>query len=180
MWREDLFYSEAIMKFISETNERIHKEELVRMKLRRSVFEKSYGREFKTLRDAIHARMPTGEREILRKLLTDILLHEIFFDSFGPSNRPSESVRRRYGSEASFLYELYESARCTDGGFLLIFGDERGKIDYYAGRDYIPLIERKMPCLALDLEEHSYFYDYLFERDSYIKAALCELNLSKI
>ena len=167
------------MNFISETNKEIHREELVRMKHRRAIFEKSYNSSFKTLRDVYRARIPRYEREALVKLVSDICLHEIFFSSFDARGGVSDTVKNKYGSEAAFLYELYECARNADGGFLLIFSDGR-RIDFYAGRDYLGLIEREMPILALDLEEHAYFYDCFFERDSYIKAALRELNISKI
>ena len=168
------------MNFTSEANERIHKEELVRMKHRRSIFEKSYGREFKTLRDVDRARIPTYEREELYKLVSDIILHEIFFNSYDSPKKPSLTVCEKYGSEASLVYELYECARAAEGGFLLVFGYKNGNVNYYAGREYMQFIKRESPCLALDLEEHAYFYDYLFERDKYIKNALSELNLSKI
>lgn len=168
------------MNFISESNERIHREELVRMKHRRSIFEKSYKAEFKTLRDVYRARIPAYERDVLARLVCDINLHDIFFSSFDMSGGRSDAVRRQFGSDAAFLYELYECARSAEGGFLLIFGGREEKINFYAGREYLSLTERKMPKLALDLEEHAYFYDYLFERDGYIKTALSGLNISKI
>ena len=34
--------------------------------------------------------------------------------------------------------------------------------------------------LAVDLCEHAYFYDYGFDKKSYLKAALSSLDLSKI
>ena len=168
------------MNFISETNKAIHKEELVRMKHRRAIFEKSYGGDFKTLRDIRRSRIPAYERDEISRLVTDITLHDIYFSSFGAVGCASERVRKRFGNEASFLYELYECARAADGGFLLVFSDGNGKIDYFAGRDHERWTSRGIPCLAIDIEEHAYFYDYFFERDSYIKSALSELNLSKI
>ena len=168
------------MKFISDANLSIHKEEFERMKHRRAIFEKSYGVELKTVRDAYRSHIPLYEREETVELITNIILHDVFFSSFGFSGHVSVPVRKRYGSEASFLYELYECAKAADGGFLMIFSNENGKIEFCAGREYKRQVERNMPCLALDLEEHAYFYDYLFERDSYIKSALSQLDLSKI
>ena len=168
------------MNFISEANKMIHKEELVRMKHKRSIFEKSYGMTFRTLHDVGRARMAITEREELARLLTKIILHEIYFSSFCRAGNVSERIRKQYGSEASFLYELYECTKEADGGFLLIFNDKVGRIDYCAGRDCGEYLRKRTPVLALDLEEHAYFYDYLFERDRYVSAALSELDLSKI
>ena len=85
------------MNFISETNKAIHKEEVVRMKHRRAIFEKSYGREIKTLKDIQRSRIPWHEKEEASRMVADIMLHDIFFSSFGSSGKPSELVKKRFG-----------------------------------------------------------------------------------
>ena len=167
------------MNFISERNKTLHTEELIRMKHRRAIFEKSYGARFKTAEDVNMARIPRRERDELFNLVMDIAYHEVYFSSFGNSGTVCGAVREQFGSEASFLYSLYECAMHSDGGFLLIFND-RGKIEFSAGRDVSRAQTNKIPCLTVDLEEHAYFYDYFFERDRYLSAALSSLNLLKI
>ena len=168
------------MKFISDRNRDIHKGELMKMKHKRSIFEKSYHTTFNSVNDAFQKAVPQREREELYGLLCDIALHEIYFSSFLPHRGVSELIKKRYGSEAAFVYSLYECAREADGGFLLVFSDERGRVEFCAGRDYGALLRKRMPILALDREEHAYFLDYQFERESYIRAALSEFNISKI
>ena len=87
------------MRFISKTNEAMHKEELVRMKHRRSIFEKSYGATFRSIRDAERVRMPINEREELTRLLSEIILHEIFFSSFDSPGKISEKIRKKRAAD---------------------------------------------------------------------------------
>lgn len=169
------------MNFISDACKALHEDYLRTMKLRLSIFEKSYSKVAgKSLSEIERMRIPSGEREELIRLKAEILAHELYFSSFGASNERCERVCEHYGSEAAFLYRLFTECACVDGGFLLLYADSRGKPSFYAGRDYIGLLYRDTPMLAVDLCEHAYFCDYGFNRDSYVKAALSELKLSKI
>ena len=169
------------MNFVSEANKSIHKEYLRQLKLSLSIFEKSYPWiRGKNIKEIARGRLKSDERDELIRLKGEILAHEIYFSSFGQSTG-APSIRKEYGSEASFLYQLFcEAIKCRDGGFLLVYLDKRGTINLYAGEDYYKIFDEYVPCLAIDLCEHAFFYDYLFEREKYIKSAISRLDLSKI
>ncbi len=169
------------MDFVSKANKSIHKEYLRQLRLRLSIFEKSYPWiKGKNTKEIARGGLKSDERDELIRLKGEILAHEIYFSSFGESSG-APSLRKEYGSEASFLYNLFcEAKKCRNGGFLLIYIDKRGKINSYIGNDYYKLFDECVPCLAIDLCEHAFFYDYLFEREKYIKSAISRLNLSKI
>lgn len=166
--------------FLSQANIDIHKEYLRQKKLQYSIFEKSYpqiigksGKEIKRI------SLPKGEREELLFLKGEIIAHEMFFDSFFDNARYPSEMREEYGSAAGFLYSLFENAIKSEG-FLLVYRARDGKIGYYAGLDYRDIIFNTTVFLAVDLYEHAYFYDYLFDKKLYLQHALSILNLSKL
>ncbi len=168
------------MNFVSESNIARHKEYLRELKLRMSIFEKSYpDMQGAALGGIMRARAARSERELALRLKAEINAHELYFSSFGNSGCRSEKVRSAYGSEAAFLYRLLCECREARGGFLFVFAEGRG-VDYYVGEEYARWLVGKSPILALDLCEHAYFMDYGFHRDDYLKAALSRLNLSKM
>ena len=65
-------------------------------------------------------------------------------------------------------------------GFLILYIDRYGKIQSYAGLNYVEVLTRYTPLLAVDLFEHSYFIDYGFEKEKYLSSALSNLNLSRL
>ena len=169
------------MYFLSENNVLSHKEFLKELKLKLSVLEKSYSRlsgvkisELDSLRLSAEVR-----REALT-LKSEILLHELYFDSFSEKFYSCEAARLAFGSEASFLYEMEEAAKAQSVGFLLIYIDSKGRLSFSIGEDLSRILARATPLLALDLWEHAYFTDYGFDRKKYLKAALLHLNLNKI
>ena len=168
------------MKCLTEQNLSLHKEYLRELKLRLAVLEKSFpSGNTETLKDVRRLPLNSEEREAWRRLKAEVLAHEIYFSSFGKSGTPSESVREKYGSEASFLYTLYEECMKAKGGFLFIWKSNRG-VEFFVTDEYSDLLERYTPILALDLCEHAYFNDYLYDKKAYIQASLRELDLSKL
>lgn len=170
------------MQFISEANRQMHEDYLRRLKLEYSIYEKSYpGMLGKSLREIIKLRLPNQtEIESAVKKKCEISAHELYFSSFGNSNSASPKVKREYGSEAEFLYETLQKCMSADGGFLLIYRDYRGRIATYAGSEYQSVFLNYTPLLALDLCEHAYFYDYLFDKQGYVKSALSHIALERI
>ena len=167
------------MRFLSERNLSLHKEYLRNLERKYSIFEKSYPSLVgKGLRGVARAKVERGEREEAFLLRAEIEAHRLFFSSFSDCSGRCEAVCKKYGSEASFLYELMRASSEREG-FLLVFRGERG-VEYYAGREYGKIFMRYNPLLAIDLCEHSYFLDYLFDKRTYMKNALSRLNLAKI
>ena len=169
------------MDFISQTNYELHREHLRQLKLRMSIFEKSYPQiKGKSPRQILKLPIDRTEREAAASLLADILAHELFFDSFSSTNTTSRPVRDAYGSEANFLYLISRKAeKCH--GFLFVVQDRCGVPEIVAYNEPLSaFLSNATPTLAVDLCEHAYFYDYFFDRESYVKAALSRLDLSKI
>ena len=170
------------MNFVSDACRRMHEEYLYRLKLEYSIYEKSYPAladksPNEIVRIRLHSRTEL-DNAIMKKC--EILAHELYFNSFGNSNGRSDKIRNYYSSEAEFLYEAMEKCMSADGGFLLIYPDIHGKICLYAGREYKSIFLKHSPFLALDLCEHAYFYDYFFDKKSYVSAALSHISLERI
>ena len=169
------------MDFISLTNYELHREHLRQLKLRMSIFEKSYPSiKGKSPKQILKLPLDRTEREPIADLLADILAHELYFNSFSSANTTSPLVRATYDSEANFLYVILQRAEeCR--GFLFVVQDRRGQPDVRTcDRPLSVFLSNDTPVLALDLSEHAYFYDYYFDKQSYVKAALSRLDLSKI
>lgn len=144
---------------------------------RLSALKKSFpGRGSLDTREILAARLHGAEREML-PVAREILLHDIFFSSFSEKQGKMPPALRRYSSDAAFRYALLERARGTRDGFLCIFPDRRGdaRFEIVSPPDFCMTA---IPRLALDLAEHAYFYDFGFDREKYLSAAVALLDLS--
>ncbi len=169
------------MDFISRTNYEMHREHLRTLKLRMSIFEKSYPETAgKTCRELLRLPIKRSEREEAAALKADILAHELYFSSYSSHNVPSVRVRDTYGSEANFIYQLSRAANDAEG-FLIVMTDRHGAVTFGVYKDPLSaFLSSNTPALALDLCEHAYFYDYFFDKAAYVKAALAALDFSKL
>ena len=170
------------MNFLSEETVLRHKNYLADLRLKYSVLEKSYpeilGLDIKEI-DSL--RLPSQvKREAISKK-SEIILHELYFNSFSDKFYLSAAVKACYGSEANFLYEIEsELMKSCSYGFLLIYADIRKRLKFVFGDELSDILLKNEPILAIDLWEHAYFSDYAFDRKRYVKGALLHLNLSKI
>ena len=166
-----------ISDFLSERSIFMHNEYLKKLKLQYSVLEKScpsiIGRDLAEIQ-----RLKVPYKDEILALKAEIVAHEIFFDSFGVKNQTSSVIRNSHGSEASFVYELYDAARKTANGFAFVVRTRKG-VEIYLGAP-VEILKTKNPLLAIDLCEHSYFLDYGFERELYIKNMISYLNLNNV
>lgn len=165
------------MKFLSDRAVELHKEYLRQERLKYSILEKSIPKIVgKGIREISGMRLK--EKDEIINLKCNILCHELFFESFGKGFESSYAVRAKFRTEASFFYEVSESAKSARGDFLF-FCSSNGSVSVHIGEGR--LISRlKNPVLVIDLCEHAYFLDYGFERDAYVKTALAHLKLSKL
>jgi superoxide dismutase len=155
----------------------MHTEYLKKLKLQYSVLEKSCpciaGRDVSEIQ-----RMRVKYKDEILSLKAEISAHELFFASFGAKNQTSSLIKRTYGSEASFIYELYEATRDVGNCFAFV-NRTGGGVEFSLGEPK-EILKIKNPVLSIDLFEHSYFLDYGFEREEYIKNMLAHLNLNKV
>lgn len=166
----------GIEAVISDQALNMHKDYLKRLRLKYSVLEKSYPELRGKGIDEI-AKMRIRDREEALNLKCDIALHELYFSSFGEGYQCSELARACFGSEASFLYELFEWCRSHKDDYAVVHIN-RGKIDF-AGGSCDLFIKIRKPILCVDLCEHAYFLDYGFERDTYLERLLPYLNIGR-
>lgn len=168
------------MDFLSARNLRMHTEYLENLRCRFSIFEKSYnGLAGGDLKSIARSHIPHTEKKAAISIKSEIILHEVYFSSFFESGSVSQNVKKKYGSEASFLYKLYDECLDKDG-FLIVFLNKSNEPEYYAGREYCELLMSVVPCLSIDLCEHAYFYDFGFDKKRYLQSALSALDLLKL
>lgn len=168
---------EGILSFISDEAYTAHLDYVNTSKLKYSILEKSYpivkGR---SLLEIGKQRLPKDVKCEMINLRCEILCHELYFSSFGRQYQNCNLVGKRFGSVASFLYNLSSIARSVKQGFLIIY--ERGEeFLIYCGDDYSEIFLRHKPLLCIDLYEHAYFKDYGFNKEKYVTEALSYLNL---
>ena len=169
----------SINHFLSDEAIALHKEYLRHLKLRYSVLEKSIPEIVgKDIRSMYKMRLGKEKDEILG-LKREIQYHEVFFESFGAGYQTSDAVKKKYVTEASFLYEVYLSGSGRDVSFIIIYvKNGEIKIDaVYTPMQIPPQIE---PILVIDCCEHAYFLDFGFNKDAYLKSLMPYLNLSLI
>ena len=173
----------GLYSFLSDRAIELHREHVAREKHRYSVFKKTYpeisGLDVKEIQ---RLRIDPDDKGSILRLYLDILYHEVFFNSFGEPHVCSEKVRERYGSEASFLYEIYKSAFDMNSGFVVVYNDGIGVEFDNSDKIYGRILKMKSfkPYLAIDLCEHAYFLDYGFNKAEYLKRALSVLDLGAI
>lgn len=169
--------NQGLLAFLSEETVRAHGEYLNTQKLKWSVVKKSYP-DLNDSHDWRMRRMGREERERVMELKCNILFHELYFSSFGERYQRSPELKRQFGSEAEFMYQLYLAGQdeSTVGVAIVFSGRDIKIVKLHTYSDIIPLT----PILALDLMEHAYFSDYGFDRCAYLKSALSYLNISDI
>ena len=165
------------MRFISERALSLHKEYVENERLRLSVFKKTYPElTGNSVRDILRSRCKE-KREVAR-LKLNVACHKLYFSSFGRQYSASEAVRRSYGSEATFLYELGRTSDGCGEKFVFVYSDGC-EVNILSGNEW-ELARIKGNILVLDLCEHAYFLDYGFDRSAYVKKMLPYLDLSKL
>ncbi|MBR2930976.1 MAG: hypothetical protein IKC32_07080 [Clostridia bacterium] len=125
-------------------------------------------------------REAKGVEAELRALRYDIELHGVYFQSFGEQSYvASSAVRAAFGSESGLAYRLLSMGMAREGGFVGVFS-VGGRLGLFSAGSAEEVYSLGTPLLAIDLCEHAYFYDYLFDKEDYLRAAIAHLDLSLI
>lgn len=167
--------------FLSEENIKRHLEHLRTLRLKYSVLEKSLP-ELKGKDMTVVARSGINKKikEEALELLWLINSHELFFNSFNDNPTWSEAMRKHNSSRERFVYDLLMEARDKDCGFLYIYPDRQKRLlTVYTDR-FDGAFVKYEPKLCLDLYEHTYFSDYGFKKEKFLRNALMYLDTGRL
>lgn len=169
------------MIFLSDDNLLLHKEQINTKKLQYSILEKSIpSLDGKTVSDILGMRLSRRDKIDASVLLAEITLHGIYFSSFTDKTfERSLEVEKRYGTTASLMNSLYASAMKLSCGFVAVLAIGE-RLSVMASDDYVSFFKNGTPILAIDVCEHAYFRDFLFDKERYLLSALPYLDLDKI
>ena len=174
---------EAMNSFLSHENIEIHRNYLKSLRLKLSIIRKSYpGCMYENLpyeKRRIDRNIPDIVLSEARDLVFQIKMHETYFCSFTDKKEKANLIRKQFSSEEAFFYEIYDMIKSEKYGYLIVYIDEKGRIKFSVV-DVLLIAIKYKPILVIDLFEHSYFYDYLYDKDSYYKRAIERLDLGKI
>ncbi len=168
----------GMSSFLSPTAEREHREYLTTLKHRANIWKKNgYDIGKITEREILASRLYREERESLAELKHDVEMHELYFSSFSGTYMPCAAVKRSFGSENNFAYELSRYAEKKKMGFVCVYTDRSGRVGFC---DSERLPAGATPRLAIDVSEHAYFRDYGFKKEKYLRAAIARLDFSRL
>lgn len=165
--------------FLTEENIALHREYMRSLRLKHSVMEKSISViKNASLSEISKAAIKKRDKDDVLANLSEYLMHDLYFKSFSEMPSGNKLIKKYYSSDEAFLYEIFCKCRETPAGFILIYLDDRGRPQVKEFNSWRDLIHP--PRLAIDVSEHSYFLDYGFEREKYLKNALSHLDLAKL
>lgn len=164
--------------FLSERNIELHKRYLNDCLSKISILKKSTDNLSDNIKDLRSSKVNKDIKREAYELYFNRDMHELYFKSFVKDPQPSSVVRRCYGTENNFVYELYRFAKGSRGEFIAVYLDRRGNVRFDDARRV--LSSGYDPQLAVDLCEHAYFLDYGYDREKYLTNALSGLNLAML
>ncbi|MCC8087794.1 MAG: superoxide dismutase [Rikenellaceae bacterium] len=107
-----------------------------------------------------------------------IVNHILFFDGLGPESETKDhpegelytAIIRDFGSFEDFKNKFEESGNSLFGsGWVWLVSDNTGNLEILkTGNADNPIREGKIPLIAVDLWEHSYYIDYRNQRNTYL------------
>lgn len=171
----------SLRLFLSEENIKRHVDHVNTVRLKYSILEKSEPSIVgKSMYEISKMNISSDIKCEAINLLRYIRSHRVYFESFCEKSGKSDALIKSYASKESFLYSLYELARKETSGFLYVYKDRHGKVFASIDSNDIGAFIKRQPILAIDLFEHSYFCDYYFNKERYLRSALSHLNISKL
>ena len=171
----------ALNLFMSEENIKRHLEYLRTQKLKLSILEKSNEEiKGKGLEEIYRMKMDKELKREIINLLWHIHSHEQFFESFNSSPKTPKWLKEINISKEGLLYDVLTVAKSTECGYLYIWRDNGYKPDIYVLKEFDRILIKKTPKLCIDLYEHTYYSDYGFKKEAFIKNALSYLDIGKL
>lgn len=165
--------------FLSEENLTIHKREVDTARARLSIYEKSLseivGQDIRRVRSM---RIDSDYKQDIMRLKRYIMLHDAYFSSFSDRASFPRGIKKFYPSRDSLIFECKEIVQREKYGFLCFFKTQGAPKIAVMSEDTPSLFDT--PSLAVEISEHAYFLDYIFERDRYLSASLERLNYNML
>lgn len=169
---------DALNMFLSDGNIKRHLDYLLRLRLQYSILEKSVPKlKGCSMSNISRLNIDRDVKDEALSLMWKIKSHECFFDSFDINQ---SKVSLPYTSTERLLYDIYTEAVKRDFGFLYIFESKQSGINMIFSDKNDGAIMKNQPILALDLYEHTYFWDYGFDKKRFLQNALPYLRLSSL
>ena len=171
----------AMRCFLTEENIRKHIDYVNTLKLRLSILEKSFPQLVGVnISDLARINLPPDAKADALNLMWEIISHVAYFGSFTPE--PCKAgVAKSFGiSRERLIYDIYIMGMEKNQGFIYLFLDKCGRIKLHFACRYDGAFDKYQPILAIDICEHSYFSDYGFNKDKYLRGSLNHLDISKL
>lgn len=170
---------ESMLLFLSKDSILEHMKYAENIRLQISILKKSFPQIYgKSFAEAMRCKIPKQYKIELQDRYVEYLSHELYFKSFAANDKPCREIKEYFSSEDSFCYEVLEIAKGQKNGYIYIYkGKGQGIKILHSASGYTPFLHFP-PALCLDLEEHSYFADYGFRREEYLRSAIARLDLS--
>ncbi len=169
----------VMREFLSEDNLNLHLSHMKTIGHRYSILKKSTeGLIANSVAEVKKCRIPASVKDEAISLFSYIEAHKIFFDSFAHISQRCNNVRKYFGSEERCLYEVLTLAKSNEHCFVYVYIDSKRRVRIEAAAPQE--IHTFSPILAIDLYEHSYFYDYGFDKNKYLQSAISRLNIEKL
>ncbi len=170
----------AMNMFLSEENIKRHLGHLRTHRLKLSILEKSLPElKGKNMSQIIRSSLPRDVKDEALRLHWYIKAHECFFDSFCEAPLKCEAINKHYSSRERFVYDLFLEATKREYGFLFVYIDRGVPRVSFATPEDKAFIKFE-PILALDLYEHTYFADYGFEKNRFLRSALMYFDTGRL
>ncbi|MBI3919248.1 MAG: superoxide dismutase [Betaproteobacteria bacterium] len=118
--------------------------------------------------------------------MNSMILHELYFDGLGQSDRPpelSEALARDFGSVERWHAQFSAMGKAQGGGsgwVLLIWSGRDGVLVNQWAADHTNHLASGVPILALDMYEHSYHIDFGAKAAAYVDAFMANTNWSSV
>ena len=171
----------AMNLFLSEDNIKEHLEHLRQLRLKYSILSKSLPEiKDKDIGDLLKLGINRKVREEVIELLWQIKSHELFFNSFSLNPRWSEEIRKYNTSHERFLYDIMMEAKDKSYGFLYVLNDKQKKLLIKCTEGFDGAFAKYEPILCIDLYEHTYFLDYRFKKEKFLRNALAYFDIGRL
>lgn len=164
--------------FLSERAIKLHTEYVRELELKYSILKKSVPELSDNAEKVMRQRLDRSLKREALYLLLDIECHKLYFESFTAEPKPSELIKKAFGSEESLVYAIYKRALKQNEGFICVARYKGDRFRIGTAEELYPFKTEKI--IAIDVCEHAYFTDYFFDKEKYLRTALGFLNLSKL